>query len=389
MSHGWSVGEGGAMLAPSGDGEATMDRTDARWEALVRRDPRADGRFVYGVSTTGVYCRPSCASRRPLRKNVSFFAQASAAEAAGFRACKRCRPDEASAGEPQRAAVERACALIRESDRTPTLAELARAAGMSRFHFHRVFHQIVGATPREFARAERLGRFERTLGAGTPVLEAAFDAGYGSASRAYAAAATGLGMTPGRRRRGGRGERVRFSTVRTEVGFMLVAATERGICAAELGDDRAALVAQLRARLPEAVLVEDAGALRAWADRIARFIATPDHGLDLPLDVRGTAFQARVWRALRRIPPGETRNYAEIARALGRPNAVRAVAQACASNRLAVLVPCHRVVRSDGGPGGYRWGVERKRALLAREAAGKDGASAAPRARARRRRVAP
>ena len=380
----WSARPERAMLARSAEGDTAMSRADARWQALTERDPRADGRFVYGVATTGVYCRPSCASRQPLRKNVSFYADAAAAEAAGFRACKRCRPDEASAGEPQRAAVERACARIRESERCPTLEELARVAGLSRFHFHRVFRQIVGATPREYARAERLRRFEVTLGDGRPVLEAAFDAGYGSSSRAYEAAASGLGMTPGRRRRGGRGEAVRFTTVRTALGWMLVAATRRGICAAELGDDRAALVARLHARLPEATLVEDAGTLRTWAARIAAFVASPDHALDLPLDLRGTAFQARVWRALRRIPPGATRSYAEIARALGRPTAVRAVAQACAGNRVAILVPCHRVVRSDGAPGGYRWGAERKRALLEREAAGAAKSESARRRRGTR-----
>jgi AraC family transcriptional regulator of adaptative response/methylated-DNA-[protein]-cysteine methyltransferase len=337
------------------------------WSALVERNPAPARAFFYGVRTTGVYCRPSCASRLPLRKNVTFHPDVASAEAAGLRACKRCRPNEASPVEAQVAAVKKACAILREREPAPPLAELAREVGVSPYHFHRMFKQVVGATPREYARAERLARFAGALDAGRPIASSVFDSGFGSSSRAYESAASGLGMTPGARKRGGAGERIGYVTVRTALGVALVAATERGICATELGDDARALVASLRARFPGAELRQDEGALRDWAKQIVEFIASPDHALDLPLDVRGTAFQAQVWRALQRIPPGTTATYAEVAAALGRPKAVRAVAQACAANALALLVPCHRVVRGDGATGGYRWGAERKRALLERE----------------------
>jgi AraC family transcriptional regulator of adaptative response/methylated-DNA-[protein]-cysteine methyltransferase len=301
------------------------------------------------------------------RENVTFHADTGAAEAAGYRPCKRCRPNEASPVEAQIAAMKKACAILREREPTPSLAALAREVAVSPYHFHRMFRQIVGATPREYARAERLARFAGALDEGRPIAKSAFDAGYGSSSRAYESAGSGLGMTPGARRRGGAGERIAYVTVGTALGFALVAATERGICATELGDDAGVLVAALHERFPAAELVPDDGALRDWAKQIVEFIASPDHALDLPLDVRGTAFQAQVWRALQRIPPGKTASYAEIAAALGRPKAVRAVAQACAANSLALLVPCHRVIRGDGEAGDYRWGAERKRALLERE----------------------
>jgi AraC family transcriptional regulator, regulatory protein of adaptative response / methylated-DNA-[protein]-cysteine methyltransferase len=249
------------------------------------------------------------------------------------------------------------------------LAELADAAAISRFHFHRVFKQITGVTPRDYARSHRLGRLGERLDSGQPIAASIYASGFGSSSRAYEAAPTGFGMTPGRRRRGGSGETIRFVTVATPLGWALVAATERGICMTALGDDRDSLAEALRQRFPAAaVIAEDAG-LKEWADRIVRFITAPEQNLDLPLDIRGTAFQARVWRALRKIPLGKTASYSEIAAALGQPNAVRAVAQACAANKLALIVPCHRVIRSDGDLGGYRWGPERKRALLARERA--------------------
>jgi AraC family transcriptional regulator of adaptative response/methylated-DNA-[protein]-cysteine methyltransferase len=337
------------------------------WAALASRDTSADGAFVYAVRTTGVYCRPGCASRMPRRENVAFYPDPAAAEAAGFRPCKRCRPNEASVGERQVAAIGRACALIRARDTLPSLTELADAARLSRFHFHRVFKQITGATPREWGKTYRLGRFAARLDAGESVADAVYAAGFGASSRAYEAAPNGLGMTPGARRHGGRGETIRFTTVRTGLGWALVAATTRGICMTALGDERAALEAELRRRFPAALIWPADAALTAWAERIVRFITRPDAQPDLPLDIRGTAFQALVWRALLKIPPGRTASYSEIAAALGRPSAVRAVAQACASNKLAVLVPCHRVVRSDGDLAGYRWGIERKRALLARE----------------------
>jgi AraC family transcriptional regulator of adaptative response/methylated-DNA-[protein]-cysteine methyltransferase len=337
------------------------------WAALASRDRKADGAFVYAVRTTGVYCRPGCASRPPRPENVAFYATPTAAEAAGFRPCKRCRPSESSKGERHVAAIGRACALIRAGDALPSLTELADAAGISRFHFHRVFKEITGATPREWGKAYRLGRFAARLDAGESVAEAVYAAGFGASSRAYEAAPGGLGMTPGARRHGGRGETIRFTTVETGLGWALVAATGRGICMTALGDEKAPLEAELRRRFPAALIWPADAALTAWAERIVQFITRPDAQPDLPLDIRGTAFQAQVWRALQKIPPGQTRSYSEIAAALGRPSAVRAVAQACAKNKLALLVPCHRVVRSDGDLAGYRWGIERKRALIARE----------------------
>ena len=336
------------------------------WAAVVARDATQDGRFFYSVKSTGVYCRPGCASRLPRRENIAFHANAADAEAAGCRPCKRCRPNEGSPAERHVAAVDRACALIRARETLPSLAELAEAAGISRFHFHRVFKQITGTTPREWGKAHRLGRFAAHLDAGESVAGAVYAAGFGASSRAYEAAG-GLGMTPGARRRGGRGERIRFTIVSTWLGWALVAATERGVCMTALGDNRADLEADLRRRFPMARLEPAGPELAAWADRVVRFITRPSEQLDLPLDIRGTAFQAQVWRALQKIPPGRTATYTEIAAALGRPKAVRAVAQACAGNKLAVLVPCHRVVRRDGDLAGYRWGVERKRALIERE----------------------
>jgi AraC family transcriptional regulator, regulatory protein of adaptative response / methylated-DNA-[protein]-cysteine methyltransferase len=357
-----------------GDGESVMMNDEQCWTALTSRDASAAGAFFYAVRTTGIYCRPGCGSRPPRRDNVAFYATQAAAEAAGFRACKRCRPTEGSMAERHVAAIGRACALIRGEDALPSLAEMANAAGISRFHFHRVFKQITGTTPREWGKAHRLDRFAARLDSGENVAEAVYGAGFGASSRAYEAAPNGLGMTPGARRHGGRGETIRFTTVETGLGWALVASTERGICMTALGDERAALEAELRRRFPAALIWPADAALTAWAERIVQFITRPDAQPDLPLDIRGTAFQALVWRALQKIPPGRTRTYSEIAAALGRPSAVRAVAQACASNKLALLVPCHRVVRSDGELAGYRWGVERKRALIARERA----AAAAP-----------
>jgi len=337
------------------------------WAALESRGAGASSGFFYGVRTTGVYCRPGCTSRLPLRRNTMFFETPAAAEAAGLRPCKRCRPTDGSAASRHVAAIEKACALLRKSDTTPTLAELADAAGISRFHFHRVFKQIIGATPRDYARTHRLGRFADKLDRGQPLTEAIYASGFGSSSRAYEAAPSGLGMTPGARRHGGIGQTIRFVTVETPIGWALVAATERGICMTALADDRESLVGALRQRFPAAEMVAEDAGLKDWAGRIVRFITAPDQNLDLPLDIQGTAFQARVWRALQKIPLGKTASYTEIAAALGQPKAVRAVAQACAANKLALLVPCHRIVRRDGDLAGYRWGVERKRALLAAE----------------------
>ncbi len=346
------------------------------WVALESREGAAAGRFFYGVKTTGVYCRPSCTSRLPLRRNTAFFETTAEAEAAGLRPCKRCRPTENSSASRHVAAIERACALLRTSETIPSLGELADAARISRFHFHRVFKQITGATPRDYARTHRLGRFAEKLEAGQPVTEAIYASGFGSSSRAYEAAPAALGMTPGARRRGGSGQTIRFATVATPLGWALVAATGRGICMTALANDRDSLVAALRLRFPAAEIIADEAGLKDWANKIVGFITAPDRALDLPLDIQGTAFQAQVWRALQKIPLGKTASYTEIAAALGQPKAVRAVAQACAANKIALLVPCHRVIRSDGDLGGYRWGLERKRALLARERAAAERESA-------------
>jgi AraC family transcriptional regulator of adaptative response/methylated-DNA-[protein]-cysteine methyltransferase len=351
----------------SGNGATIMLNPEQCWAALTGRNAAADDKFFYSVRTTGVYCRPGCASRLPRRENVAFHETTGEAEAAGFRPCKRCRPNDGSQAERHVKAVERACALIRSRDSMPSLAELAEAAGISRYHFHRVFKQITGTTPHEWGKAHRLGRFADRLEAGDKVAEATYGAGFGASSRAYEDAAGGLGMTPAARRHGGRGETIRFTIVETPVGWALVAATRRGICMTALGDDAATLEAELRRRFPAALIWPADAALSDWAEQIVGFVTRPEAQPDLPLDIRGTAFQAMVWRALQKIPPGRTTTYAEVAAALKRPTAVRAVARAIASNNLAMLVPCHRVIRSDGDISGYRWGVERKRALLARE----------------------
>ncbi len=337
------------------------------WAAVVAHDASQDGGFFYSVRTTGVYCRPGCASRQPLRKNVAFHETTAAAEAAGFRPCKRCRPNEGSPADRHIAAVERACAVIRARDTLPTLAELAEAAHVSPFHFHRMFKAVTGTTPRDWGRAYRLGRFAARLDAGDGIAAATYAAGFGASSRVYEAAPAALGMTPAARQRGGSGETIRYTIVDTPVGCAIVAATARGICMTALGDDRKALEGELRRRFPAALIWPADAQLADWAGRIVRFVTAPDTQPDLPLDIRGTAFQAQVWRALQKIPPGRTASYSDIAAALGQPRAVRAVAAACAANKLALLVPCHRVVGKDGDLTGYRWGLDRKRALLERE----------------------
>ncbi len=338
---------------------------DQRWVQLVARDGAARMRFVYAVRTTGIYCRPGCPSRLPRRDNVRFFGSAAGAAAAGFRPCKRCRPDDADAGGRQRRMIARACRLIRASDEPPPLSRLASAVGISPFHLHRVFRRMVGVTPFEYGRMVRRERLDRSLAHGEAVTPALLAAGYGSAARAYADVG---GITPGRRRKGGAGERIGYTCRPSPLGQVLVAATGRGLCAVELGDDVEQLVQALQARFPAAQLYRDEARLAGWAGQVLSFLVDGGPEPDLPRDVRGTAFQAAVWAALRRIPPGQTVTYAGLAAALGRPNAARAVAGACAANPLAVLVPCHRVVRGDGGLGGYRWGLARKRWLLDREA---------------------
>lgn len=335
--------------------------------AVAARDAAADGRFVYAVRSTGVYCRPSCPSRAARPENLRFFATCAEAEAAGFRPCRRCRPNEPGLEERRRAAVARACRLIDASEDAPGLEALADAAGMSPHHFHRIFRTVTGITPKAYAEAKRAARVAETLRAAGSVTEAIFDAGYNASSRFYAGAAERLGMSPDTYRRGAPGTRIRFAVGACSLGAVLVAATGRGVCAILLGDDPDALVRDLQDRFPKAEFEGVDPDFETLVARVVGLVEAPAEGLDLPLDIGGTAFQQRVWEALRAIPPGRTASYADIARAVGAPAAVRAVAQACGANALAVAIPCHRVVRSDGALSGYRWGVERKRALLDRE----------------------
>ncbi|MGE3932776.1 MAG: bifunctional DNA-binding transcriptional regulator/O6-methylguanine-DNA methyltransferase Ada [Rhodospirillaceae bacterium] len=347
---------------------ASFDSADDRWEAVVRRDRAADGAFVYAVRTTGVYCRPSCAARRARRENVGFFDTTAAAVRAGFRACKRCRPDAADPAAAPAAVVARACRLIDEAEEAPSLDDLARAAGLSRFHFHRVFKAQTGVTPKAYAAARRRERVQAALGDGASVTAAIYTAGFSSNGRFYDAASGMLGMTPTAYRRGGPGETIRFAVGRCWLGAVAVAATDRGVCAILLGDDPDALLRDLQDRFPKAALIGGDRAFESTVAAVVAFVESPGQGLALPLDVRGTAFQERVWRALRDIPPGTTVSYTALAATIGHPAAVRAVAQACAANPAAVAIPCHRVVRTDGSLSGYRWGLDRKRALIDREA---------------------
>jgi len=342
---------------------------DTCWSAVERRDHAADGAFVYSVRTTGVYCRPSCASRLPRRQNVAFHKTCADAERAGFRPCKRCRPNEPALAEARAAAVVRACRLIEEAEEVPSLDALARAAGMSRFHFHRVFKAVTGVTPKTYAAAHRGRRVREELASRGTVTEAIYGAGFNSNSRFYAAAPGLLGMTPTQFRNGGSGNVIRFAVGECSLGAIIVAATDKGVCAIEFGDDPEALVRGLQDRFPNGRLIGGDASFERLVAKVVGFVETPVRGLDLPLDIGGTAFQQRVWNAIRDIPAGSTASYRDLAKRIGAPKAVRAVAQACAANGIAVAIPCHRVVRTDGSSSGYRWGVDRKRALLAREKA--------------------
>ncbi len=347
----------------------TSASDEDRWRAVVRRDRRSDGVFYFSVRTTGVYCRPSCPARLARRENVRFHLTCGEAERAGFRPCKRCRPNESSRGDQRATVVAKACRLIETADTPPSLDALAEAAGMSRFHFHRVFKAITGITPRAYAAAHRARRVRDELSRGGTVTDAIYGAGFNSSGRFYAAAADVLGMRPTSFRSGGEGASIRFAVGECSLGSILVATSDRGVCAILLGDDPDELVRDLQDRFPKARLIGGDRGFERLVAQVVGFIEAPALGLDLPLDVRGSAFQQRVWQALREIPPGATVTYKQIAGRVGAPGAVRAVAQACASNALAVAIPCHRVVRSDGALAGYRWGIRRKRALLDREAA--------------------
>lgn len=345
---------------------AASSTNDTRWLAVQGRDARADGRFVYGVTSTGIYCRPSCPSRRPRADRVAYFATADAAERAGFRACRRCDP-RADRSVPEQK-VDRARVWIEtHPDLRPSLARLARVAGVSPWHLQRTFKRVLGVTPAEYAQARRDARLKRELKRG-PVTDAIYAAGFGSPSRVYEDATGVLGMTPRAYRSGGRGERIQFATVSTRLGAMLIAATDRGLCRVALGDDPAALEQRLREEFPAADLRKSRAHLDAVIAALRAAAAGQPINSALALDVRATAFQRRVWRALQEIPAGETRTYSEVAGQIGRPEAARAVARACATNPVALAVPCHRVVPASGGTGGYRWGSERKKKLLAVEA---------------------
>jgi len=346
--------------------ERTYSTDQERWEALVRRDRTADRAFVYAVTTTGVYCSPSCRSRIPKRGNVRFFATAADAEREGFRPCLRCRPDDPDPEASHTAAIISACTAL-ESEEPPTLGELAQAAGLSPSHFQRLFKKAVGVTPKQYALESRAERVRAGIRGESSVTDALYGSGFGSGSRFYAEANGILGMKPSQFRRGGEGMLIRTATAETYLGTLLVAVTGKGICCIELGDDTVLLHRELRARFPRAEIRENDPGFEETVGRVAAFLTRPSEGFDLPLDIQGTAFQRRVWQALREIPPGTTVTYTDLARRIGSPRAVRAVASACAANPVAVAVPCHRVVRRDGGLAGYRWGIERKRALLDRE----------------------
>jgi AraC family transcriptional regulator of adaptative response/methylated-DNA-[protein]-cysteine methyltransferase len=340
---------------------------DERWEAVKRRDRGADGRFYYAVKTTGVYCRPSCAARTPLRRNVEFHKTAADAERAGFRPCKRCNPTAPGIDEQHAARIAGACRLIDAAAALPSLDVLAREAGMSRFYFHRVFKRVTGLTPKAYVAALRAGRLRDALPSSESVTDAIYAAGFNSNSRFYAKSIDVLGMKPARFRAGGSGETIRFAIGECSLGSILVGATAKGVCTIALGDDPEKLLRELQDRFPRAQLVGADKDFERLVARVIAFVESPSSGLDLPLDVRGTVFQQRVWKALREIPIGTTVSYAQLAARVGAPQAVRAVAQACASNAIAIAIPCHRVIRNDGAISGYRWGIERKRALLDRE----------------------
>lgn len=341
---------------------------EERWAAVVRRDVSADGQFYYSVSTTGVYCRPSCPSRRALRQNVRFHDNRADAERQGFRPCRRCRPEQPSDAKRQTDKISEICHLIQTAEVAPKLEHLARAAGMSLYHFHRVFKSVTGVTPKAYADAHRTKRVRAELRQASTVTDAIYGAGFKSNGRFYATSKQVLGMTPTTFRAGGADVVIRFAVGQCSLGAILVAATDVGICAISLGDDAEKLVRDLQDQFPVAHLVGGDTDFERLVAKVVGFVETPACGFNLPLDIRGTAFQRRVWQALRQIPIGETASYAEIAERIGKPRAVRAVAGACASNAIAIAIPCHRVVREDGSPSGYRWGVERKRALLDREA---------------------
>lgn len=344
------------------------DDQEKLWQAVLARDSRFDGSFVFAVSSTGIYCRASCPSRRPRRDRVTFFRLPEAAEQAGFRPCRRCHPQKARGIEAQVEMVQRACRFIEAQDEAAvTLAALSEHIGVSTFHLQRVFKSVMGITPRQYADAWRIGRFKVRVRESGSVTGAMYDAGFSSSSRLYSRAPTELGMTPATYGRGGRGAVINYTIASCSLGLLLVAATERGVCAVKLGDSEAALASDLLSEYPSAEIQRADSALRKPVQELLGYLSGKQPDLQLPLDIQATAFQWQVWENLRAIPYGETRSYSDVAKALGRPKAVRAVARACATNPVALVIPCHRVIREDQSLGGYRWGLERKDALLEQE----------------------
>lgn len=344
---------------------ARIPNRSACLAAITQRDRGADGNFVYGVTSTGIYCHPSCRSRQPRPANIALFATPAEAAAAGFRPCLRCQPDQ-PAGQ-HTALIRRACEQIAGSESPPPLAALAQSAQLSRHHFLRLFKRITGLTPKAYASAHRARRAAEQLASAPSITDAIYAAGYNSPSRFYEHSNARLGMTPSQFRNGGHGTMIRFTIGQCSLGAILVAASARGVCAIALGSSPDELAADLQSRFPQAEFIAGDVAFEQLVARAVELVETPSQSCDLPLDIIGTAFQQRVWQALRAIPPGSTLSYEDIARSLGQPQSARAVARACASNPIAVAIPCHRVVRKDGGLAGYRWGVERKQQLLARE----------------------
>jgi AraC family transcriptional regulator of adaptative response/methylated-DNA-[protein]-cysteine methyltransferase len=347
---------------------STPNPDDERWTAFIARDASFDGYFYVAVETTGIYCRPSCPARRPKRAHVRFHETAEEAEAAGFRPCKRCKPDQLSLAEQHAAKVTEACRLIETAEEEPSLDAVARKVGLSPYHFHRTFKATLGVTPKAYATAHRNKRVREELSRSETVTEAIYGAGFNSNGRFYATSSEVLGMNPSQFRAGAPDAEINFAIGKSSLGLVLVAASDKGVCAIFFGDDAKDLARDLKKQFPRARLVGHEPAFEQLVAKVIGFVEDPRGGFGIPLDIRGTAFQHRVWEALRRIPVGSTASYAEIAKAIGAPKAVRAVARACATNRIAVAIPCHRVIGSDGSLTGYAGGIERKRALLAKEA---------------------
>ena len=345
----------------------TSNLEDPRWKAFVTRDPTAVGQFYTAVITTGIYCRPTCSARLPKPENILFFDTFQAAEQAGFRPCKRCKPDQIEQENKNIAMITKICRFLEAEQEIPSLDQLAATAGMSKYHFHRLFKKTTGLTPREYAVTRREARLRENITQKNTITQAIYDAGYNANSRFYEKSDQVLGMTPSTYRSGGKDMKIRFAIAESSLGCILVAESERGLCSIMLGDDPEKLMQDLRNRFPKAELVGGESDFENRVAMVIGFIESPKIGLDLPLDIQGTVFQQRVWQALRLIPAGKTASYAEIAERIGSPKGARAVAQACASNYLAVAIPCHRVVHTDGSISGYRWGVDRKKALLKRE----------------------